>query len=415
MVTDTEITTKTVTELDEKTVPADTDLFMAGDAGTATLKKFKWSNLLVDIKTKITEWTFNALETTDKTITGAINSLVTVVDGKAQTNHASEESTYGLGSESNYGHVKVVNNLTQKSHSDGTALSAYQGKILKDGLDKKVETSNIENNLTTTESGKVLDARQGKVLNDKFSDYFPKSGGTITGSTTINELLMLKNQIRLEYNKALYWSSNGPRIYCSGQQQMYLMASNDETYALHLGVHDGVWTLDPDVSGNLTLGTGNHKWGTVYSTTGTIQTSDRNLKKNIEELNEKHIAFFELLRPCSFKFVDGTSGRTHIGFVSQDVEDAMSACGLSDLDFAGFCKDQKTISVKKTMEVEVANPETKEVETQTFVVVEDEPVEGEYVYSLRYDEFVALNTMMIQYLMKRMDRIERNISMEPFD
>ena len=93
----------------------------------------------------------------------------------------------------------------------------------------------------------------------------------------------------------------------------------------------------------------------------------------------------------------------------------MSACGLSDLDFAGFCKDQKTVPVKKTMEVEVVNLETEEVEIQTIVVVEDEPVEGEYVYSLRYDEFVALNTAMIQYLMKRMDRIEKKLSMEPID
>ena len=54
MATDNEmITTKTVVELDEKTAPVDTDLFMAGDAGTAALKKFKWSSLLSAIKTKM--------------------------------------------------------------------------------------------------------------------------------------------------------------------------------------------------------------------------------------------------------------------------------------------------------------------------------------------------------------------------
>lgn len=47
------------------------------------------------------------------------------------------------------------------------------------------------------------------------------------------------------------------------------------------------------------------------------------------------------LQPVSFLFKDGTSGRTHIGFIAQDVEQAMSECGLTDLDFAGFCKDQK--------------------------------------------------------------------------
>ena len=69
------IETKTVTDLAEKTSPADTDLFMAGNAGTATLKKLKWSNMLAAIKTKIAEWTFQTLNTSDKTIPGALNEL----------------------------------------------------------------------------------------------------------------------------------------------------------------------------------------------------------------------------------------------------------------------------------------------------------------------------------------------------
>lgn len=69
------IETKTVTDLAEKTSPADTDLFMAGDAGTATLKKVKWSSMLAAIKTKIASWTFQTLNTSDKTIPGALNEL----------------------------------------------------------------------------------------------------------------------------------------------------------------------------------------------------------------------------------------------------------------------------------------------------------------------------------------------------
>ena len=76
MATDNEmITTKTVVELDEKTAPVDADLFMAGDAGTAALKKFKWSNLLAAIKTKLAAWTFSTLTTNNKTLPGAMNEL----------------------------------------------------------------------------------------------------------------------------------------------------------------------------------------------------------------------------------------------------------------------------------------------------------------------------------------------------
>ena len=65
------------------------------------------------------------------------------LDGKAPTSHASSSSTYGLGTTANYGHVKTINGLTQSSHSDGTALSAYQGKVLKDAIDAKPDSSDI--------------------------------------------------------------------------------------------------------------------------------------------------------------------------------------------------------------------------------------------------------------------------------
>jgi len=65
------------------------------------------------------------------------------LDGKAPTSHASSANTYGLGTTANYGHVKTINGLTQSSHSDGTALSAYQGKLLKDAIDAKPDSSDI--------------------------------------------------------------------------------------------------------------------------------------------------------------------------------------------------------------------------------------------------------------------------------
>lgn len=58
------------------------------------------------------------------------------LNGKAPTSHASTATTYGVGSASNYGHVKVIDNLTQSSNLSGTALSAYQGKVLKDMIDE---------------------------------------------------------------------------------------------------------------------------------------------------------------------------------------------------------------------------------------------------------------------------------------
>lgn len=128
--------------------------------------------------------------------------------------------------------------------------------------------------------------------------------------------------------------------------------------------------------------------GNAYSQTGQIITSDRNVKDNIKPLTDKHMKFFSLLQPVSFTFIDGASGRTHIGFISQDVEDAMTKAGLTDLEFAGFCKTAKTTEVMD------------ENGNKTYETEKDENGNPVYIYALRYEEFIALNTFMIQRLYK---------------
>lgn len=153
------------------------------------------------------------------------------------------------------------------------------------------------------------------------------------------------------------------------------------------------------VNGYTNLGSGNYRWKQLFATTATISTSDRNLKKDIHQLTDTHLDFFLKLQPVSFLFKDGESGRTHIGFIAQDVEQAMSECGLTDLDFAGFCKDQK---------VEVFFEEDEngdKIEKERPIL--DENGNPEYIYSLRYEEFIALNTAMIQKLWQRVDDIEK--------
>lgn len=174
-----------------------------------------------------------------------------------------------------------------------------------------------------------------------------------------------------------------------------------------MGVHDGQWAFDPDANGTVALGTGNHRWTQVYAVNGAISTSDRNQKNTIKELDKRYIQLFMKLLPVSFKFDNGTSGRTHIGFISQDVEAAMAEVGLTDLEFAGFCKDQKTVPVQKATKVKALNEQTGQEEWQEITYTEDEPVEGEYVYSLRYEEFIALNTAVIQNLIKRVESLEQ--------
>ena len=55
--------------------------------------------------------------------------------------HSSSTTEYGGASTSNYGHVKLRDNLTASSYTSAEALSSYQGKVLNDKI----------NNLTTVQ------------------------------------------------------------------------------------------------------------------------------------------------------------------------------------------------------------------------------------------------------------------------
>lgn len=157
-------------------------------------------------------------------------------------------------------------------------------------------------------------------------------------------------------------------------------------------------SLRPGTNNGIELGTQDFKWSQIYSSSSIISTSDRNLKKNILKLDDKYIELFKKLIPVSFQFVDGTSGRTHIGFISQDVEQAMTEVGISDLEFAGFCKDVKRIIV-----------EDENGFTKAGDICYDSEGNPEYIYSLRYEEFIALNTKMIQLQQSKINSQEQKI------
>ena len=137
--------------------------------------------------------------------------------------------------------------------------------------------------------------------------------------------------------------------------------------------------------------------GDIYSETGTINTSDREKKKEFTNFDERYEKMFIDLKPQLFKFKNGTSNRLHSGFVSQDVEKSLLDNGLSALDFAGFCKDEM-------LPIKVNKDGTRE-----RVITFDENGNQLYDYSLRYEEFIALNTYMIQQCLVRINELKIEI------
>lgn len=116
----------------------------------------------------------------------------------------------------------------------------------------------------------------------------------------------------------------------------------------------------------------------AYVNDALIQTSDKRVKKDFISL-KAYENFYMNLNPLGYKMISGTSGRTHLGFVAQEVEDCLYNNNLTSNDFVGFIK-------------------YNDIES------------NEEKYALRYEEFIALNTHMIQKLYKRIDELEKCIN-----
>ena len=118
--------------------------------------------------------------------------------------------------------------------------------------------------------------------------------------------------------------------------------------------------------------------GGVYSNGSLIATSDKRVKKDISSFDKRYENFFMSLSPSIYKFINGTSDRYHSGFISQETEEALVSNGLTTKDFAGF-------------------------------IIYNDPETNEEKYALRYEEFIALNTHMIQKLYKRIEELEKKL------
>lgn len=149
--------------------------------------------------------------------------------------------------------------------------------------------------------------------------------------------------------------------------------------------------IRPGGNGAQNLGNGAHRWATIYAVTGSINTSDKNEKKDIQELDEQYSKDIIMgLKPVSYKFIANDSNRTHNGFIAQDIEESLTSMGLTTQDFAAVCKWQKVYCEDG---------------------VNDIPIEGEYSYGLRYEELIAPLVKVVQFQQQEIDTLKTQLNL----
>ena len=150
-------------------------------------------------------------------------------------------------------------------------------------------------------------------------------------------------------------------------------------------------------SSSVYCGTTPNPFAGGYSSGGWKTTSDRRKKKDFRKLleDDRFERFFELLQPMEYRLIENDD-KMHMGFVAQDVDQAMTDCDISENEFYGL---EHAVFSEKDFE---SNEEWKKFLEQNGGAND--------MYTLCYQEFIALNTAMIQKLQNRCNDFERRLS-----
>jgi len=173
----------------------------------------------------------------------------------------------------------------------------------------------------TSEEGELF-----KVLNNNSSSSADGRMITFYASSNFRGSLGYTN---VQYGSGTFFAGPGCGLLATTQFSSHIIRPVDE--------------IGDDKDNAVDLGSSSTRFDDVYATNGTIQTSDGNLKQDIEELSdaEKRVALAAkgLLR--KFRWIDsvaenGDSARIHFGIIAQDLDAAFTAEGLDAGRYAMF-------------------------------------------------------------------------------
>jgi hypothetical protein len=299
--------------------------------------------------------TAKGLQVSVSNLDGAITNIKTDVNGIRATVRTKIDATQA---QSIFDQSATGFTLAATSGENGTIFKLnYNGaQIASTGsIDLYVDAVNIYGTLTAQE----IEGDTITVRND---------AGRRCGYISTEYASTADYKMTLE-SKAMELNATSGNLYLSG---------NNGRSALNFDYDfiDCRGDFAPNADNRYNLGAPNFVWSAIYCSTNELNGSDRNIKNSIEALPEKYVRMFELVEPKRYKLNNGTSGRFHTGFIAQEVEDAMRACGINSQEFAGWARA------------------TRE--------------DGSETYFLRYSEFIPILWAKVREQEERLKRLEES-------
>lgn len=264
-------------------------------------------------------------------LTGAItfSDLSSSVQGDINDAQSTANSAYSL--------ANAANN-TANNAEDKVEAWSYRGTTYIDG--SKIQTGTVEASILRGGTVELL-----------------ASNGSTVGSI---EITSTTTGVGLEF----VTNRGGMRMTSAGN---WWVDASDGSFGLSGSRFSFTMDIMPNANNGASLGTSGFRWNDIWATNSHIQSSDRNIKKDIQYGLEEYDALFDAIKPVTFRYIDGTSGRTHMGIIAQDLEESLNELGISTQDCAAFVKAES-----------------------------DNPDIPGYDYAVRYGEFIPLLIYQVQ-------------------
>lgn len=259
------------------------------------------------------------------------------------------------------------------------------------------------------------DARNnlGAASREDLNSYLPLSGGTMNGNIIMPNATPIMAQDTLGLAKPLIYLSNqgnltfgnpiegndldgGIRMYAPNDE--IRMTSRGGTLRWYENDTTGAETtaiFNTTIDNVALLGSPSYRWYRLYQSQSSISTSDEREKSDITAISDYPATYsrdgdgnvfeklFNKLIPKTYTLNADKSDELHIGFIAQDIEKSMVELGMSDSD------------------LNLLNHE---------YWIDEETGEEKDRYGLAYEEFIALNTYMIQKQQEKIEMLEERIA-----
>lgn len=152
---------------------------------------------------------------------------------------------------------------------------------------------------------------------------------------------------------------NGTACSLNGHQHWYLQPPNGGANTVMLTNGGNVY---PYVNKGQQLGTSTNKWSYILCQ-DCQEESDIRLKDKFDTNIDSYVNMLDLINPTSYLFksdIEKGINKRNVGYIAQEVQEALHKVGLKDSDFAGLFYD------------------------------EEEEKNGAYTYSLAYSQFIPI-------------------------